>query len=84
MEIRDFLKQHEIPVWLDIDNGIKDGNINVAMATGVDGAAAVICLVSEQYQKSKNCQRELNYADDRNLPIFPCLVDEGYTQGFIR
>ena len=48
------------------------------MAKGVDGAAAIICLVSSKYEKSKNCRKELSYADVKNVPIFPCLVEDGY------
>ena len=37
--IRDILKSRGHSVWLDIDNGIQEGDINEAMAAGVDSAA---------------------------------------------
>ena len=76
--IQKILKEKGFPVWLDIDNGIKEGDVNVAMADGVDGAAVIICLVSSKYELSKNCRKELSYADVKNVPIFPCLVEDDY------
>ena len=38
----------------------------------------IVCLVSQKYQKSPNCKKELAYADSQNKHIFPCMVEEGY------
>ena len=77
-KIAQILKNHNIPVWIDIDGGISTGDINVAMAEGVENAKAIVCLVSEKYEKSKNCRKELSYSDVQNKIIFPCMVDKGY------
>ena len=66
-QIRDSLKQAGFSVWMDIDNGIKAGDVNQCMAMGVENAAAIICLVTEKYEKSKNCRRELSYADIKGV-----------------
>jgi len=76
--VAELLKQHGINTWMDIDGGMQRGDINIAMAQGVENAYALVCLVSEKYQHSKNCRRELSYADIKNLPILPVMVDPGY------
>ena len=46
--------------------------------TRLDGAAIIICLASSKYELSKNCRKELSYADVKNVPIFTCLVEDDY------
>lgn len=65
--------------WLDIAGGMK-GNINSAMAEGVEGAAAICCVMTEKYQKSRNCQKELNYADACALPMVPIMAQPNWKQ----
>ena len=72
------LKSQGIPTWLDIENGIQSGDVNEAMANGVQNALAVVCLVSKKYELSRNCRKELTYADSNNKLIFPCMVDSNY------
>ena len=36
LSIKNVLKEKGFPVWLDVDNGIKEGDVNEAMADGVD------------------------------------------------
>lgn len=68
-----------VTVWLDIAGGMK-GNINSAMAEGVEGAAAILCVMTEKYQKSRNCQKELNYADACALPMIPVMAQANWKQ----
>ena len=75
-KIAQILKNHNIPIWMDEEGGISSGDINTAMAEGVQNALAIVCLVSEKYEKSKNCKKELTYSDVRNKIIFPCMVDK--------
>ncbi|CAF1546168.1 unnamed protein product, partial [Didymodactylos carnosus] len=44
------------------------------MAYGVENALAVCCFMTPEYQESKNCQKELLYADEQNVPIIPCRI----------
>ena len=48
---------------------VSSGNINEAMATGVEGAAVVCCFMTQKYERSKNCSAELNYANDRGSTV---------------
>lgn len=71
------LKSMGIPVWMDIEGGIK-GNINDSMALGVDGAAVVCPFMTAKYQESKNCKKELNYADAQDVEIVPIMAEKSY------
>ncbi|CAF4494940.1 unnamed protein product [Rotaria sp. Silwood2] len=59
--VANMLKQRNIPTWFDIAGDMK-GNINSAMANGVEGAAMVVSFATVAYSKSINCQKEFtNY-----------------------
>ncbi|CAF0934861.1 unnamed protein product [Adineta ricciae] len=72
--VADALKQSNIPTWFDIAGDMK-GNINTAMANGVEGAAAVISFDTTAYSKSINCQKELTYASQLKKNIIPVLLE---------
>ena len=76
--IYDVLVQLNIPVWMDTEGGMSQGNIHVAMAEGVENAFCIVALITKAYEDSKNCRKELNYSDTQNKEIYPCLVEEGY------
>ena len=42
--------------------GGMNGDIYQSMAEGVQGAACVICFMTQKYQDSENCQLELKFA----------------------
>jgi hypothetical protein len=44
------------------------------MAEGVENAAIVCCFMSPEYQESKNCKLELQYAQTQGKRIIPCIV----------
>jgi len=56
-----FFKSKKLLVWLDVDGGMK-GNINQAMANGVEGACVVCSFATPAYARSPNCNKEINYA----------------------
>ena len=46
--------------------------------TLTENCYAIISLMTSHYEESKNCRRELTYADTLNKPVFPCFVDSNY------
>ena len=48
---------------MDIKGGVH-GNINAAMAKGVEGAQVICPFMTEDYENSVSCEVELNYAKD--------------------
>jgi len=65
------------PVWMDVKGGVS-GNINTAMAKGVENAAVICPFMTEAYEKSDNCELELNYAKDKRVQIVPCMAQTNY------
>jgi hypothetical protein len=57
-------------VWFDIDGDMK-GNINVAMAEGVEKSNCILSFQTLGYAKSVNCKKELAYAAALHKPILP-------------
>ncbi len=45
------------------------------MADGIENAAAVCCFITSKYQSSPYCKKELLYAENRRIPVIPCLMD---------
>ncbi|XP_065651879.1 uncharacterized protein LOC101241070 [Hydra vulgaris] len=73
--VANILKERNIPIWFDIAGDMK-GNINAAMANGVENAALVLSFNTTAYCKSVNCQKELTYATQLNKPILPVLLED--------
>jgi len=71
------LIQRGLPVWMDVEGGIS-GNINDSMAFGVDNAVILVSFMSAKYQESKNCKKELNYADSKNVDIVPVMTQKDW------
>ena len=45
-----------------------------SMAEGVENSSIVCCFMTADYQKSENCQLELQYAKTRRKRIIPCML----------
>ncbi|EDO39316.1 predicted protein [Nematostella vectensis] len=80
-KVYDGLRAYGIRVWMDIHGGIR-GDINGSMAKGVDGAAILCCFMSTKYSESKNCKKELSYADGKTgceeVIIVPVMCEKGF------
>lgn len=44
------------------------------MAEAVEESLAVCCFATPEYQESKYCKMELEYANKLNKPIIPCFL----------
>ncbi|KAJ8271858.1 hypothetical protein COCON_G00107170 [Conger conger] len=71
--VYDRLKEDGLPVWMDIEGGVS-GNINDAIAAGVEEAAVICPFMTPEYQASRSAKKELNYADTRGVTIVPVMV----------
>lgn len=77
------LRSLGINAWMDIHDGIS-GNINDSMARGVDNAAVICCFMTSDYTGSRNCKKELNYADAQSKSIVPVMCEKGFkAQGWL-
>lgn len=74
-QIADSLKKNNIRIWFDIAGDMK-GNINTAMANGVENAAIIVSFNTTAYSKSVNCQKELTYASQLKKTIVPVLLED--------
>lgn len=77
-KVAEGLKKRGIPVWIDLDK--MSGDINASMAEAVDGCKAIVCFMTQNYQDSKNCKRELTYADNQEKEIIPCMAETDWKQ----
>ncbi|CAF1232655.1 unnamed protein product [Adineta ricciae] len=69
------LKEKNIPIWFDIGGDMK-GNINAAMANGVQEAAVIVSFDTVAYSKSVNCKKELTFAKLLEKNILPVLLED--------
>ncbi|XP_063687866.1 uncharacterized protein LOC134821131 [Bolinopsis microptera] len=63
-------------VWMDIMGGISGGNIFASMAQSIEKSSALVCFMTEGYERSSNGEKELTYADNTSVRIIPCLLQE--------
>lgn len=76
MQLRDLLKEHEIPVWID-EEALR-GNSIEAMVLGLNDARLVIMCLSDGYRQSEFCKREAEYTVLKTKPFQPVIVQEGF------
>ncbi|XP_002737300.1 uncharacterized protein LOC100374327 [Saccoglossus kowalevskii] len=74
-KIKTELDRRGFRTWMDVEQ--MSGNVNRAMATGIEGAMAVLMCVGSNYKKSRNCEKEAGYADQTQKPILTVIVEEG-------
>ena len=70
------IRESGFQVWVDDEKMLEYGDINDGMADAVENCKLMVAVVSEKYKLSKNCRRELEYADNRNKP-FVIVKKEG-------
>lgn len=46
------------------------------MAEAVEGSLGICCFITPEYQQSKYCKMELEYANKLNIPIMPCYLTD--------
>ncbi|CAF4173260.1 unnamed protein product [Adineta steineri] len=78
LEIYHRLQAHNIPVWMDIQGGMKD-YLTESMSQAIENSAAVCCFITSKYQSSPYCKKELLYAQDCQKKLIPCLMDSDPT-----
>ncbi|KAJ3089135.1 hypothetical protein HK102_007123 [Quaeritorhiza haematococci] len=80
MAIRDALRDRNLSVWMDV-NEMK-GNIYRRMSEAVLNSTVVAPCLSAKYEKSANCERELNYAADNKKALVPARMEKDPTYKF--
>merc|ERR1719272_2517835 len=76
--IKTLLNERNVKCWMDIDGGMKS-NIYDSMAEGLQGAACVVCFMTQAYQDSANCKLELQFAQQSGVPIIPVMMQADFT-----
>lgn len=71
------LKEKGLNIWIDYCD--MKGDINDAMAEAIEGAAVIVPVMTQAYQDSHNCKKELSLADAHRLPIVPIMAQKGFT-----
>ena len=64
-----------IEFWKDDQGGIND-HLNEDMALGIQGAHVVVVFISDAYFTSKNCYKEINYAESLKKEIIIVKMEE--------
>ncbi|KAI8801616.1 TIR domain-containing protein [Cladochytrium replicatum] len=73
------LRHDGYTVWVDVTR--MSGNINDAMAEGINTSMVFIPIMDIHYGKSANCKKELNYASDIRKAIVPIRLTNQLPEG---
>eukprot|EP00794_Sanderia_malayensis_P014660 gene14660-16186_t len=76
LRIKEELEKFGYKTWMDVDK--MHGDLNERTAEGVEGAAVVVIFMTQKYEKSRNCKKELNYAEHKGRKIVPVKLDPKY------
>ena len=60
-------------IWVDVEQ--MEGSVLAAMARAVEQASVVVVCLSDAYQRSDNCQLEIEYAMQKKKQIVPVLME---------
>ncbi|CAF0706556.1 unnamed protein product [Brachionus calyciflorus] len=63
-------------VFMDIYKIKAGNNLYASLASNIQQADVILACVSRDYVKSKNCEREIIYADAFNKPIIPLYIEK--------
>jgi hypothetical protein len=78
VRVKEALQNNHVKCWMDISGGMKT-DIYDSMAEGVQGAACILCFMTQAYQDSTNCKLELKFAQQSGVPIVPVMMEDGFS-----
>ncbi|CAF1497067.1 unnamed protein product [Adineta ricciae] len=78
LQVREYLTEKRIVVWMDIKSNRSSDNIYEDIATAVENASCLICFLTKEFQQSDYCKLELQYAKKRNIPIIPLKLVQNW------
>ncbi|CAF1497161.1 unnamed protein product [Adineta ricciae] len=78
LQVREYLTEKGIAVWMDIKSNRSSDNIYEDIATAVENASCLICFMTLEFQQSDYCKLELQYAKKRNIPIIPLKLVQNW------
>jgi hypothetical protein len=75
-QLYDEISKEGYDIWIDF-NFLKIGDLWEQIAAGMKRASVIVCLMSEDYCKSKSCRWEATYALDKlqtTKPVIPVFL----------
>ncbi|XP_030853140.1 uncharacterized protein LOC100894022 [Strongylocentrotus purpuratus] len=74
--IKKHLEMAGFPCWMDIGQMGEGDQLFAKISQGMRSSKLVLCMVTEKYSNSENCNKEVNLANLLNKPIIPILIDQ--------
>ena len=73
-KLEPILKEKGYTIWRDRNEMSKNNNMNLSMAEAVNNSKIILVFMSQEYEDSPACGKELNYADSKGKTIIPLKV----------
>ncbi|XP_030834833.1 uncharacterized protein LOC100890789 [Strongylocentrotus purpuratus] len=73
--IKKHLEMAGFPCWMDIGQMGGGDKLFAKIDDGIRSSKVVLCMVTEKYSNSENCNKEVNLANLLKKPIIPVLID---------
>ena len=77
LKLREALTGYGYNVWIDIER--MHENIYERMAEAVKESSIILLCMTKKYEKSKNCNREFQFAEQLRKRIIPIYFEKNYT-----
>ncbi|UJR23601.1 hypothetical protein I4U23_026590 [Adineta vaga] len=70
LKIYQYLKIQNLPVWIDILDGINKDQYNSVR----EKISGLVCFMTPMYESSKHCQQDILFAKTEGIPIIACRL----------
>ncbi len=76
-QLHEILESENFKVWRDDKQLHTENNpLTVEFGKNIKKSKAVICCITKDYCKSKNCNLEIEYASSRNKQLIVLMIDK--------
>ena len=73
--VKDYLEENNIKVWFDEDSLESKAYLHPQLGRGIELSDIFLCFITQNYDKSKNCELQLSWANARSKRMIFVMLE---------